>query len=303
MITTDDTPNLPGWIDLGSPDPDASAAFYRTVFGWSAEEMESDQAQDEISDENRYLMLSKDGQTVGGLGAQQDPTAKPAWTLYVRVPDIDATVATCHGVVVLASAGLVHIPYRAGLFGLLLAELALTALAMTVLGAMVAVVIRRARTFATVLSVLMTPLIFLSGLMFPVAHRQFHRFQGRTMAELLLWLKAILRNTSAHLRRSYRTERRGTFREVPIDAPGSLTADLSSSDSSPSALFQRREAVAMLQEATARLSARDREVLWMKHHDELTFEEVGRKLAISSVAARKAWLKALERLREQLDRT
>lgn len=80
-----------------------------------------------------------------------------------------ATVATCHGVVVLASAGLVHIPYRAGLFGLLLAELALTALAMTVLGAMVAVVIRRARTFATVLSVLMTPLIFLSGLMFPVA--------------------------------------------------------------------------------------------------------------------------------------
>jgi RNA polymerase sigma-70 factor (ECF subfamily) len=137
---------------------------------------------------------------------------------------------------------------------------------------------------------------------FLVAHRQFHRFHGRTMAELLLWLKAILRNTSAHLRRSYRTERRGTFREVPIDAPGSLTADLSSSDSSPSALFQRREAVAMLQEATARLSARDREVLWMKHHDELTFEEVGRKLAISSVAARKAWLKALERLREQLDR-
>jgi ABC-2 type transport system permease protein len=80
-----------------------------------------------------------------------------------------ATVATCQGMVVLASAGLIHIPYRAGLFGLLLAELALTALAMTVLGAVIAVVIRRARTFTTVLSVLMTPLIFLSGLMFPVA--------------------------------------------------------------------------------------------------------------------------------------
>ena len=80
-----------------------------------------------------------------------------------------ATVATCQGTVVLASAGLVHIHYRAGLFALLLAELALTALAMTVLGAVIAVVIRRARTFTTVLSVLMTPLIFLSGLMFPVA--------------------------------------------------------------------------------------------------------------------------------------
>jgi ABC-2 type transport system permease protein len=79
-----------------------------------------------------------------------------------------ATVATGHGVVVLACAGLIHIPYRAGLFALLLGELALTAFAMTVLGAVVAVTVRRARTFTTVLSVLMTPLIFLSGLMFPV---------------------------------------------------------------------------------------------------------------------------------------
>lgn len=136
---------------------------------------------------------------------------------------------------------------------------------------------------------------------FLVAHREFHRFQGRNAAELLLWLKAILRNTSAHLRRSYRTGRRAAFREVPIDTPGSFIADLSTSDSSPSALFQRRESATMLQEAIARLSVRDREVLYMKHQDELTFEEVGRRLAISSVAARKAWLKALARLREQLD--
>jgi ABC-2 type transport system permease protein len=80
-----------------------------------------------------------------------------------------ATVATCQGMVVLASAGLIRVSYHSGLFALLLAELALTALAMTVLGAAIAVLIRRARTFTTVLSVLMTPLIFLSGLMFPVA--------------------------------------------------------------------------------------------------------------------------------------
>lgn len=80
-----------------------------------------------------------------------------------------ATVATCQGMVVLASAWLIHVPYRAGLFALLLAELTLTALAMTVLGAVIAVMIKRARTFTTVLSVLMMPLIFLSGLMFPVA--------------------------------------------------------------------------------------------------------------------------------------
>jgi ABC-2 type transport system permease protein len=79
-----------------------------------------------------------------------------------------ATVATCQSTVVLLGAGLVHVPYRLGLFTLLLAELALTALAMTALGALVAVAITRVRTFSTILGVLMTPLVFLSGLMFPV---------------------------------------------------------------------------------------------------------------------------------------
>ncbi len=79
-----------------------------------------------------------------------------------------ATVAVGHGSVVLACAGLIHVPYRPGLFLLLLAELALTALALTVLGTAVAVVIQRARTYTTVLSVLMTPMLFLSGMMFPI---------------------------------------------------------------------------------------------------------------------------------------
>lgn len=136
---------------------------------------------------------------------------------------------------------------------------------------------------------------------FLVAHRLFHRFEGRTTAELTLWLKAILRNTSAHLRRSYRTARRASCREVSMDALA-LRGDLSSPGSSPSAMIQREETATLLQAATERLSPRDREVLWMKHHDEMTFEEVGRRLAISTVAARKAWLRAIERLREQLER-
>lgn len=109
------------------------------------------------------------------------------------------TVATCQGMVVLASAGLVHVPYRAGLFGLLLAELALTALAMTVLGAVIAVVIRRARTFTTVLSVLMTPLIFLSGLMFPVAAMP-PWMSWLTLADPLTYAVDAMRQTIGHYR-------------------------------------------------------------------------------------------------------
>lgn len=108
-----------------------------------------------------------------------------------------ATVAACQGVVVLASAGLIHIPYRPGLFGLLLAELALTALAMTVLGAVIAVVIRRPRTFTTVLGVLMTPLIFLSGLMFPVAAMPAW-MSWLTLADPLTYAVDAMRRTIGH---------------------------------------------------------------------------------------------------------
>ena len=31
-------PGTPSWIDLSSPDPDASAAFYGTVMGWTTTE-------------------------------------------------------------------------------------------------------------------------------------------------------------------------------------------------------------------------------------------------------------------------
>ena len=94
MITSENTPNLPGWIDLGSPDPGASAAFYGRVFGWTAEQM-----MPESSEGPGYWFLRKDGKAVGGLGGITDPAAKPDWMTYVRVEDAAATLATAesHG--------------------------------------------------------------------------------------------------------------------------------------------------------------------------------------------------------------
>ncbi|GAA3966618.1 hypothetical protein GCM10023085_56360 [Actinomadura viridis] len=80
-----------------------------------------------------------------------------------------ATVATCQAALLLSVAGLIGLPYDAGLLALLLAELALTALAMTVLGVLLATFIRRPQTFGTALTVLMAPLVFLSGSMFPLS--------------------------------------------------------------------------------------------------------------------------------------
>ncbi|ACU76797.1 Glyoxalase/bleomycin resistance protein/dioxygenase [Catenulispora acidiphila DSM 44928] len=88
MITSENTSNLPGWIDLGSPDAGASAEFYGQVFGWTAENL-----MPESADGPGYWSLKKDGKQVAGLGGLTDPSARPDWMTYIRVADANATVA------------------------------------------------------------------------------------------------------------------------------------------------------------------------------------------------------------------
>jgi daunorubicin resistance ABC transporter ATP-binding subunit/daunorubicin resistance ABC transporter membrane protein len=79
------------------------------------------------------------------------------------------TVATCQAAILLTAATPIGIPLDVGLYALLLVELALTTLAMTAFGVLAATLVGRPQTFGTALTVLMAPLIFLSGAMFPLA--------------------------------------------------------------------------------------------------------------------------------------
>jgi ABC-2 type transport system permease protein len=80
-----------------------------------------------------------------------------------------ATIAASQGVFVLALGGLVDVPYDPvlllGLFGLVL----LVAFTITAFGVMVAVTIRQARTFTSVVQMLVIPMIFLSGTLYPIS--------------------------------------------------------------------------------------------------------------------------------------
>jgi predicted enzyme related to lactoylglutathione lyase len=89
MLSSDNVSNAPGWIDLGSPDPRASAAFYATVFGWTVEPAGTEPADVESSADS-YLMLKKDGKYVGAVGGLGSPGDQSAWTVYVRVADAEA---------------------------------------------------------------------------------------------------------------------------------------------------------------------------------------------------------------------
>jgi predicted enzyme related to lactoylglutathione lyase len=85
MTHIDET--LPGratWIDLGSPDPAASAAFYSGLFGW--------QVLDLGAEAGHYHMAQVDGRFVAGIGQQQNP-GPPYWTTYFAVESADDAAA------------------------------------------------------------------------------------------------------------------------------------------------------------------------------------------------------------------
>ena len=78
-----------------------------------------------------------------------------------------ATVASFQGVIVLALAGVVHVPYDpvmiVGVFGLQL----LLAFTITAFGVMIAIRIKQMQSFMAVMQMIITPMFFLAGALFP----------------------------------------------------------------------------------------------------------------------------------------
>ncbi|MFI6386659.1 ABC transporter permease [Nonomuraea sp. NPDC050547] len=81
-----------------------------------------------------------------------------------------AIVATAQGVVILAMAGLVGVPYSGTLMLTLLAEMFLAAFTITAFGVMLAARMKNMQTFFGLMQMAIMPMMFLSGAMFPLAN-------------------------------------------------------------------------------------------------------------------------------------
>ena len=79
-------PGTPSWVDMGSPNPTEAAAFYGSLFGWTAE-------MDPNPEAGGYGMFNLRGKVVAGVGPQQNQDMPPYWQVYVTVADADATAA------------------------------------------------------------------------------------------------------------------------------------------------------------------------------------------------------------------
>ncbi|MEU6393547.1 VOC family protein [Streptomyces sp. NPDC046939] len=84
MITTDSVNGAPNWLDLATPDLDASTAFYGGVFGW--------EFRPGGAETGGYGMFTLDGRKVAGAMTVTADQGAPGWTVYFRSADADAAV-------------------------------------------------------------------------------------------------------------------------------------------------------------------------------------------------------------------
>jgi ABC-2 type transport system permease protein len=81
-----------------------------------------------------------------------------------------ATVASFQGLILLCLAGAVHVPYDPALLLGVFALLLLLAFSITAFGVMVAARIRQMQSFMGVMQMIVMPMFFLAGALYPVAH-------------------------------------------------------------------------------------------------------------------------------------
>ena len=79
-----------------------------------------------------------------------------------------ATIATVQSVLIIALAGTVHVPYRAGLMFGLLGVVFATSFTMTAFGLVLAARVKSVQTVMPMINMLLMPLTFMSGSMFPL---------------------------------------------------------------------------------------------------------------------------------------
>jgi len=90
------------------------------------------------------------------------------WAIVVGKCLGGATVATFQGIIFLALAGVAHVPYSPTLLLTLVGELLLLAFTLTAFGVMMAARIKQIQAFMALTQLLVLPLFFLSGALYPL---------------------------------------------------------------------------------------------------------------------------------------
>jgi len=123
----------------------------------------------------------------------------------------------------------------------------------------------------------------------------FDDFRGHSAEELAGWLRRILLNHLANVRKSYDTDKRSVQREQPVDS-----GIVNSFQPSPSAEIGLVEDAQRLEAALQRLPPDYRTVIQLRHREDRSFAEIGAALGKSEDAVGKLWARAVRQLQSEL---
>lgn len=134
-------------------------------------------------------------------------------------------------------------------------------------------------------------------------------FRAPTVS-LFVWLRGVVRNKLLEVHRHHLgTRMRDAKRDRALDAPrdpddtsAALCVHLTAGLTRPSIAAVRGEIGARLAEALGEMDPIDREVLAMRHFEQLSNAEAAQVMGIQERAAAKRYLRALERLRDILSK-
>jgi RNA polymerase sigma-70 factor (ECF subfamily) len=131
------------------------------------------------------------------------------------------------------------------------------------------------------------------------AQRNIARFEGSSQSELFAWLRRILLNHISDVNRRYiGAGRNGQSREGPL-VGGSWILGLRqppvAGDNTPSRMAIVQEEARRIEHVLAQLPESYRQVIRLRSWDRRTFVDIGACMQCSPDAARKLWLRAIER--------
>ena len=138
------------------------------------------------------------------------------------------------------------------------------------------------------------------------AVRDFHAFRGNTEAEMMQWLRRILSCTMTDLLRRHRADKRDMKLERRLadeleQSSRMLDHMLAGSASSPSQTALRHERARLLADAISQLPSDLREVIILRHFENMSLAQVAERMDRSSNSVQKLWSRALMKLHDHLE--
>ena len=137
-----------------------------------------------------------------------------------------------------------------------------------------------------------------------VAQRKWPGFEERSATSTYAWLYRIVRDCLIEVWRRETSGRRDGRKDMPLPEQSSLQLGLGlvSPATDPQRAAERDEERAILRQRMRQvldmLRDTDREILWMRHYDGLTFPEAAAVLEITENAATVRYVRALKRLKD-----